>query len=528
MNFIKRLNLLRRPKNMKLFASALRGIEREALRVNSQGRIADTPHPIELGSALTHPNITTDYSEALLEFITEPQTSVPLVMAQLEEILAFSTQNIGSELLWTNSMPCQLGEDQDIPVANYGSSNIGRMKTLYRVGLGLRYGRAMQCIAGIHFNYSLPDATWAILRQQEKSFLTLQDYKTQGYLALIRNFRRRIWLLLYLMGAAPAVCRSFVRNRDHSLAPLADQHSLHAPLGTSIRMGELGYQSSAQDAIVVCYNRIENYIAELRRAILEPVPEYQKLGIKNSKGEFQQLNAGLLQIENEFYSTIRPKQTARRGETQLRALAERGIEYIEVRCLDLNPFSDLGIEEEQLYFIEVFLIGCLLDDSPEIVAEEYVELQANQKTVVNKGRDPQLTLRRNGSEVSLSEWATEIFANLSPIASMLDEAMQTSSYSDSVNTMRARLEDSSLTPAARILAELEKNQSSFMQWTLKRSIEATDRLQSKKLSEESLLHFQDLAMQSIAEQQRLESKDNCDFSEYLDRYYQQYRDLEVG
>lgn len=526
MSFSQRLELLRRPEINNLLLCSLRGIEREALRVDADtGKISQKPHPESIGSALTHPCITTDYSEALMEFITEPQASIPALIKQLEQTLVYAVQKIGSEVLWSNSMPCQLGADPEIPIAQYGSSHSGRMKTLYREGLGLRYGRSMQCIAGIHFNFSLPDALWAQLRQQDFSTLTLQDYKTRGYMSLVRNFRRQFWVLLYLMGAAPAICRSFVRNQSHQLTSMNEGHTLYAPHGTSLRMGNLGYQSSAQDAITVCYNDIQSYISELCKAILTPHQAYEQIGLRNAEGEYQQLNTGLLQIENEFYSTIRPKQTTHRGETQLRALAERGIEYIEVRCLDLNPFSALGIEAEQLYFVEAFLLACLLDDSPETDTQEYHEIQSNQANVVYRGRDPDLMLRRGGSEIALQDWAEEILSKAEAAAELLDRAMFTQDYSGSVSKMRERLGNQDLLPSTRVLKGLEAERLTFQAWTMQQSSLHTRELMEKSLPADATARLDHLARQSLEEQRKLESNQTDIFAEYLEDYYRQYQVL---
>ena len=391
----------------------LRGIEKESLRVTADGQLSSQPHSALLGSALTHPNITTDFSEALLEFITPPSHSISEALSTLDDVHRFTYHNIGDELLWVNSMPCMLGQDDDIPVGQYGSSNMGRMKTIYRKGLGHRYGRLMQTIAGIHYNWSLPDEAWALLKADAHYSGSMQDYKTERYLALIRNFRRYFWLLLYLFGAAPAVCRSFVRNRDHELQIFAnDDHSLHTPNATSLRMGDLGYQSNAQKSLSVCYNNLDTYVETLRTALTTPYAPYDKTGLKNAAGDYQQLSTALLQIENEFYSTIRPKRVTQSGEVALRALWERGIEYIEVRCIDLNPYEPVGINARQIHFLDTFLLFCLLEDSPPASAEENIQMQLNQHQVVYQGRDPKLELNIMGQRKTLPEWAAQLFASM--------------------------------------------------------------------------------------------------------------------
>ena len=400
-----------------LLANIVRGIEKESLRVEPNGQLAKTPHPKALGSALTHPSITTDYSEALLEFITAPSASIDQVLSELEEIHRYTYENIDDELLWVNSMPCQLGEDSSIPVGEYGSSNIGRMKTVYRLGLGHRYGRLMQTIAGIHYNFSVPDSLWMKLQADEGNQQSLQDYKTEGYFALIRNFRRYFWLLLYLFGAAPAVCKSFVRNREHDLQPVGnDSHSLYKPNATSLRMGNLGYQSDAQSSLIVCYNDIAQYTRTLKGALETPYKHYEHLGLKDSQGNYQQLTTNLLQIENEFYSPIRPKRTAASGETPLEALHNKGVEYIEVRCVDLNPLAACGIDRQTIHFLDTFLLFCLLKDSPKTNNNEYQQITENQRRTVADGRNPDVELVDGEQSRKLVDWGQALVAEMQPVA----------------------------------------------------------------------------------------------------------------
>ncbi len=446
-----------------LLANIVRGIEKESLRVEPNGQLAKTPHPKALGSALTHPSITTDYSEALLEFITAPSASIDQVLSELEEIHRYTYENIDDELLWVNSMPCQLGEDSSIPVGEYGSSNIGRMKTVYRLGLGHRYGRLMQTIAGIHYNFSVPDSLWMKLQADEGNQQSLQDYKTEGYFALIRNFRRYFWLLLYLFGAAPAVCKSFVRNREHDLQPVGnDSHSLYKPNATSLRMGNLGYQSDAQSSLIVCYNDIAQYTRTLKGALETPYKHYEHLGLKDSQGNYQQLTTNLLQIENEFYSPIRPKRTAASGETPLEALHNKGVEYIEVRCVDLNPLAACGIDRQTIHFLDTFLLFCLLKDSPKTNNNEYQQITENQRRTVADGRNPDLELVDGEQSRKLVDWGQALVAEMQPVATLLDKANNSADYQSTLATMGERLQNSSLTPAAVLLDEMQSAQRNLL------------------------------------------------------------------
>jgi glutamate--cysteine ligase len=275
----------------------------------------------------------------------------------------------------------------------------------------------MQTIAGIHYNFSLPDELWEAHKEKQNSHLSLQDFKSEGYFKLIRNFKRYAWLLLYLLGAAPAVCRSFVASRDHHLSPVGtDSHSLYQPNATSLRMGDLGYQSQAQSNLDISYNNLEQYIGTLRTALAEPYKEYDDIGLKDEQGDYNQLNTHVLQIENEFYSPIRPKRTAAANETPLQALERHGVEYIEVRCLDVNPLIPCGIDAPTIRFLDTFLLFCLFSDSPDISDQDSQRLSENMLRTVYNGRDPELKLWHNQTERSLRHWGKELLEKMTPIA----------------------------------------------------------------------------------------------------------------
>ncbi len=518
-----RLDLLSSDPHSKLLSGVVRGIEKESLRVTPEGTLAKSPHNASLGSALTHPQITTDYSEALLEFITPPSSDADQVLKTLENIHRFTYRQIGDELLWANSMPCQLSGDSDIPVGQYGSSNIGQMKTIYRVGLGHRYGRLMQTIAGIHYNFSAPYALWELLRKHEQPEQCLQDFKTDNYFSLIRNFRRRFWLLLYLFGASPGVCRSFVRGREHQLEPFGkDDHSLHKPFATSLRMGDLGYQSKAQEQLVVCYNDLRNYVSTLRKALLQPYPEYEAVGLKDADGCYRQLSTHLLQIENEFYSTIRPKRTTRSGEVPLWALWERGVEYIEVRCIDLNPYLPLGIDRQQIDFLDIFLLTCLLSASPATDDEEYRNILDNQRRTVYEGRNPDIKLRDGSHHRSLGEWGKALFAEMRPVAELMDKHHQSSDYSLTLNRLEARLDDPSLTPSAQLLAEMAETGQTYFRVAMNHAIRHRRYFLDSPLPKDIEQQFSDEAEVSLQKQRDIEASDTQTFDEFLANYYRQY------
>jgi glutamate--cysteine ligase len=490
-----------------------RGLEKESLRAQPDGKLALTPHPAALGSALTHPHITTDYSESQLELITGVHGSVESCLAELTEIHQFTLRSLraqggaaGDEMLWASSMPCGLPTDETIPLGRYGSSNVGRAKSVYRMGLGHRYGRRMQTISGIHYNWSLPGVD------------------NDGYFALIRNFRRHAFLLLTLFGASPVLCSTFVEGRPHELQPLGEGGTLHMPHGTSLRMGKLGYQSEAQASLAVSYNGLEGYAASLHDALTRPWPAYETVGIRNPGGDYNQLATTLLQIENEFYGTIRPKRVIFPGERPLHALRERGVEYIEVRLMDLNPFEAIGIDAATLRFLDVFLLHCLLSDSAPDSPEEIRELAQNQHLTAARGREPGLQLRRGGQPVPLRDWGLEIIDQLGPIADRLDQLHGGTAHAASVAQARAALQAPETLPSARVLAAVRnQHQNSFVGFVRDRSQRIRQELLGLPWNEEQQSRYVAMAVRSMADQQAIEAADSLPFEIYRQEYVSERR-----
>jgi glutamate--cysteine ligase len=520
------LQALTQPDARGLLTAIHRGIEKESLRITPQGKLAQTPHPAGLGSALTHSSITTDYSEALLEFITPVSASIEQSLHQLEDIHSYVYQKLDDEILWSASMPCIVSGDAGIPVAQYGSSNVARMKTVYRYGLGHRYGRLMQAIAGIHYNFSMPEAYWDKAWQDAGSPGTRTDYISERYLGLIRNFRRYSWLLIYLYGASPAVCSSFLKGRDnHGLQAFdADGKSLYMPYGTALRMGGLGYNSDAQKKLNVCYNSLENYVATLSCAIKQPHPAYSNIPA-GQNGDYQQLNDSLLQIENEFYSPIRPKRVARSGETPMGALVRAGIQYIEVRCVDISPFSPVGLDAAQMRFMDTFLLYCLLQDSPACDDDEQQMQAANLDAVVNTGRQPGLMLHNNGAEIPMTEWAQQMLKAMQPIADLLDATHTGSDYATSLQHQLAKVEDAQLTPSARILREMRERDLPFFRLAMAYSEQWAQYFKERPLSPETQQAFDSETEQSLQAQKAIEQADDISFEQYLQNFFAQYQAL---
>jgi glutamate--cysteine ligase len=516
----QRLSVLSAGPQRDALTRGLRGIEKESLRVTRDGRLALSPHPATLGSALTHPSLTTDYSEALLEIITPAEHDASLTLESLDALhrYVYAVLDRQGEILWNQSMPGLLPDtDEGIPIARYGTSNIGRLKYVYRVGLALRYGRTMQCIAGIHYNYSLNEEVWRVLHADQQSTATLTDYQSDRYLALIRNFRRTSWLLMYLFGASPALDARFLRGRAHTLESL-DEHTLYLPYATSLRMSDLGYSNTTgQSALHADYNTLPGYLDGLADAVSQPYPPYEAIGTHRD-GEWVQINTNVLQIENEFYSTIRPKRVTYPGERPLHALAARGVQYVEVRCMDIDPFEPTGISLDTARFLDAYLLACALDDSPLLPAPAYTEANENFAAVTKAGRRPGLELKREGRSVPMRDWADELFAKIERTAAALDALQGGDVHARSLAAQRAKFADPSLTPSARVLQTMREHGQSFLEFGLAQSERHAAHFLSRPLDAASVARFDALARQSLDEQATLEHKEVGAFDAFVAAY----------
>ncbi|MEJ2680490.1 MAG: glutamate--cysteine ligase [Gammaproteobacteria bacterium] len=515
-------------------SNSRRGIEKESLRVRSDGRLSSHSHPSGLGAALTHPYITTDYSEAQLELITPTSDSLDGVLTFLTDLHRYVFRHIGDELMWVNSMPCVIDSEASIPIARYGQSMLGRLKHIYRQGLSHRYGRAMQAISGVHFNYSFTDEFWSCFAQSgvfagpeewssllgakhllgggepsvDEPLLALQRVKNAGYFAIIRNFMRINWWLVLVFGASPAVCNSFFQGRQHQLL-IPDNHTALGPYATSLRMGDLGYQNSRQKSLSVCHNSVEAYARSLQRAMRMPDEDFAAIGLCVD-GEYRQLSTNVLQIENEYYGSIRPKRTVKGLERPSDALLRLGVEYLEVRLLDLDPFESVGVSREQLQVIEVLLLYCLLCDSPLLTDSEYADTRKRMNQVVNRGRDPNEKLSFAGKTDCIQTQALRLLDDLNAVA----EAAGIADWAQTEKRMRQRLEDFDQLPSARILAELSESQRSYFDWAVQRAEATADVFRNSPIDPARLRQFEAATRASVSDQELLE-RDHKDFAPFL-------------
>ncbi len=482
-----------------------KGIEKESLRTSLQGELSQLTHPVTLGSKLTHPYITTDYAEALLEIVTPTTHHFDTLFDHLISTQQFILMNIGKEYLWVNSMPCLLPNSQQITIADYGQSHAGKMKYIYRKGLMNRYGSYMQAISGIHYNLSFPPALLATLKNPDP------------YFSLIRNFKRHAWLLTYLFGASPAVDHTYAINLESSPLIALSEDTFYLPWSTSLRLSDIGYTSSLQEKIDIDYSGLDAYLNSLNEALNTPIQDYKQY----QKGpEFdQQLNMNLLQTSSEYYSDIRPKCTAPSTLPFLQALSQQGTEYVEIRSIDLNPFEPIGITKQSCYFLDVLLTYCLLTHSAPFTKKEYSTISSNNKQVVYWGRKPDamLTNLETNQSIPLKKYGLDLLENMRPIAQLFDDAHHTIHYEQVLNQQQEKIKNSELTPSADVLSALKKNGNSFFKTMSHLGKEHKKSLFMEPLSEQKYKQFQQLSQQSLAEQIDIEKNQIGDFETYRQR-----------
>ena len=504
------LSLLADKGDINLENSISRGIEKESLRVSKDNTISSADHPISLGSALTNKYITTDFSEALLELITPPHSSIEDVLKNLNEICKFVTVET-PEIIWPSSIPCKIDNEDSIRLANYGTSNSGLLKTLYRSGLSYRYGSMMQTVSGIHYNFSFSDAFFESIRGKED----LQNFKNKSYLSLIRNFRRNAWMILYLFGSSPVVPKTFITNRENFLNEL-NKEDLFLEYATCLRMSELGYMSEAQDKLYIAYNDIEEYLRDLKNALTKEHKRYGEVGLTNN-GKRIQINTSIIQIENEYYSSIRPKRVTPSSERPINVLRDKGIDYLEIRALDNNSFLPSGIDEDTGYFLEAYLIGCFFDEDKKATQSEIKELLLNWENVVKDGRNPKLKLLKNNEKISIKDCGMKVIDSLRSVFKQMPQEMShfTEKVFKSLDVQEKKLNDPSLTPSGKIIKELQTNDKTWEELNLEL---AKNHSSSLGQIESDLSYLSEEAESSLKKFKHFEELEEEDFDIYLEKF----------
>jgi glutamate--cysteine ligase len=496
----------------------LRGVEVEGQRVNALGTLSREPHPRALGSALKHPRITTDYAESQSELITSPVVTNAALVTELDLLHAFVQRKLPpGELLWAASMPGPLHGRGSVPIAQYGNSLLGQLKTLYREGLLHRYGDAMQAISGVHFNYSFPGTFWPALAKLRDAPAADQRFISDQYFGLLRNYRRIGWLTTYLFGASPAVHASFLDGAEPRDLERGRDGTLVGRYATSLRQsGDLGYAIKGGGCVQVSDDGLDRYLVDLASALHTPNPAF--------RGIYRQLTDAPLQLPAELYGVVRPKRTPRPGEHPTQALRRAGVEYVEVRNPDRNPFEPTGVEPASLHFLETLVVAAALHPSPVIVnnSAEQAEITHNHHLVAREGRRPGLKLRRKNRDVELRTWAEEILRELDPVCALLDAGLVGQPYRAALAEQRAKVEDPARTPSARVAALLEEQ--SFVELTLEQSRAHQKTLLAAEVNPAELARLEQEAASSLQAQHQQEAADRASgvsFERYLERYLAQ-------
>ncbi len=519
------LNELEKRDAIHLLDCGRRGIEKEGLRYTNFDTLSTKPHPETLGSTLTHKEITTDYAENLLELVTPAFRNSRDTQAHLCYLHRVLAQD-SDEYILNGSMPAYIEDTEAVQIGNYGLSNAGKMRQLYRKGLALRYGKAMQLIAGMHFNYSICPTLFAHYADILGKTMN-QTFIDECYMNLIRNIRKYAWLTSYLFGHSPAVDSSFFNDKPHKLEQF-DDSTLYLPYATSLRMSDIGYQNKTGH--LVSANTLARYIHDLKAAVLTPNENYKKFGIKDSNGNYQQINTNILQIENEYYTSARPKQVVSSGEAPIKALSERGISYVELRTLDINCFERTGISQAQLDFLELFMLFCLFTEAPEFTDIAEDEAKNNMAKASCSGRDPNLILYNDSKAVSIPSWGSEILQNMRPIAETMDKEKHRPHYVSIIERQIDVVNNPSLTPSARIMANL-RGEVTGHPMTYHQFITNLSRQMMKKSRDLGLTDAEkakvtrDALISKKEEISLLEKSKQISFDNYLNNYFKQLEKL---
>ena len=513
---------------MNPFQVLFRGIEREGLRVSSRGELSQRPHPSILGSALTHPHVTTDFSESLMELVTPKFKTLEECSGFLNDIHNFVYKNLENEFIWCGSMPCPIKGEDSIPVAYYGESNIGRMKRVYRIGLKNRYGSLMEVISGVHYNFSFSDDFWTFLRafQRELDNGPLESEKefiSSSYFGLIRNVHRFGWVIPFFFGASPAFCDSFLRNVDEIpsfLKPFDQKGTYFSPKSTSLRLSGIGYKNLNQDQLQVSYNDVDSYVKALQTAIKTPYGPWENLGLKDGQGNYKQLNTNLLQIENEYYGSVRPKRIVPSGSSPRLGLKREGVEYIELRSLDINPFSPVGITDEQMRFLDIFLTFCALKEGDYQTSGENKIYSENFSRVVLEGQNRNLNLDLGGGRYEkISNQLVDLFSELDLVAEILDQSLsRENKYQDVLKSLRKVINNEELSLSERVLDEMKTKGMSYSELTLKLSKENKSFFSNRELGKERKLYFINESEKSKIEHLEIEREEKIPFDKFVEKY----------
>lgn len=397
------------------------GIEREALRVTSEGILSNKPHPDVFGDKVHNQYITTDFSESQVEVITPVLNTVEDVYNFTNALYNIVAMEIEEEYLWPQSMPCAIQDEKLIPLAIYSEEEKEARK--YREKLLDKYGGKKQLISGIHYNFSFNEIIIKRLYENENINISYKEFKNNIYLKVARNYLRYRWLVIYLLGGTTTLHESYLDEcckkhlKEIAVASFSNDGAV------SYRNGECGYKNNVD--LFPNYNSVESYI--------------------NSISTF--INDGIIESHKELYSQIRlkPKNT----KNFSKSLLEDGISYLEYRSIDINPFEKGGISLEDLRFFEIFNIFLLIYDESDYENWQE-EAQENQHIIAKLGQND-IMLKKDGKFISKEKWALDILKYIKIIGNELNLNRE-----DVINNIINKIKDNKLTYAYRISEKVKK------------------------------------------------------------------------
>ena len=490
------------------------GFEKESLRI-ANSRISKSSHPELLGSALCNKFITTDFSESQLELVTPPFKNNNRSLAFLEDIHHFVSCNLKDEFLWPFSMPTNIDNEKDINISNYGTSNLGLFKRIYRNGLSHRYGRMMQTISGVHYNYSFSDRFWQKLplKNLDKDY---KEIRSLSYFNMLRNISRVNWLILYLFGASPIITRNLLTKEKQSFQKLDDE-TYYLKYATSLRMSNFGYYNILGDEFSVSLDSLASYISDIQEATKTPSKSFKSLNKKNNKNN-QQINENLLQIDDEFYAVARAKSRVISNQRTTSKLTNGGVDFIELRSLDLNPYSRIGIDQETTNFLEILLSYCFVKQKGYLSDLEKQEISHNDSLVAKQGRYPGLYLQKDGEKIRLKDLGNQILDELYPIATLLDNKQN--QYTKSLDLMVEKINDPSKTISGRLMDDIFTKNISFIELGATIGEANKDYYINLDQSQNSNWDFlKEEVKSSLNQQHSLEKNERESFEDFLDSYF---------
>ncbi len=441
-------------KNPNPFIQGNFGLEKENLRVKEGGRLDQSDHPVSKSDPF-YDAIVKDFAVSQVEFVTKPMKTPGAALDEMKRLQDHFLETYDSHL-WPFSMPCHIDKEEDIRIAEFDDSEEGRAARGYREMLAQRHGKKMQLISGVHYNFSYSDDLVAMYQKlYMPDALNMKQVKNNLYFHVARNLLRYKWLLIYLYGASPFVDASYkedvtkeLKSIEHCCACCNEAHTFYEDYGTSLRMSRYGYHNKLQEEMSISYNHLEEYIEHMRNGI----------------------DQGILQKESEYYAPLRFKNSKGIKGSMLNALEADGVEYLELRLFDLNPYEVYGMTEEQMYLTHLFLVCSIIKSSPWISKEEMNQIYANGQLVSLFGRKEGQEVFYRGDYHTIPKLGSQILEDLREIASLLDRNDPNGPYLRAVKSAEEVLADPTMLISSKLTKELLTDGLSYIGQGIRHSI----------------------------------------------------------